>query len=71
MALSAVAGQLGVSIDNLPPADAGCEAMLLYPTTDKAMKHFYMRKAHKISIRTIDLGQPWQGIHKDLLALVA
>jgi hypothetical protein len=26
---------------------------------------------HKISIRTIDLDQDWQGIHADLLALVA
>jgi hypothetical protein len=34
------------------------------------MAHSYMHKGHKISIRTIDLGQSWHGIHKDLLALV-
>jgi 5-methylcytosine-specific restriction enzyme subunit McrC len=28
------------------------------------------QKGHKISIRTINLNQPWQSIHQDLLALV-
>ena len=63
--------QLNAYLDNLPPEDAGCEAMLLYPTTDRPMAHSYAHKGHKISIRTINLGQPWQGIHADLLALVA
>ena len=62
--------QLNAYLDNLQPEDARCEAMLLYPTTDRLMKHSYMHKGHKISIRTIDLAQPWQRIHRDLLALV-
>jgi 5-methylcytosine-specific restriction enzyme subunit McrC len=62
--------QLNAYLDNLLPQDAGCEAMLLYPTTDKPMSHAYMHKGHKISIRTIDLGQPWQEIHRHLLELV-
>jgi hypothetical protein len=31
----------------------------------------YTYKGHKISIRTANLDQPWQGIHQDLLTLVA
>ncbi len=30
----------------------------------------YTQKGHKIHIRTINLDQPWQSIHQDLLALV-
>ena len=51
--------------------DDACEAMLLYPTVDKALSASYAHKAHRISIRTINLNQPWHGIHDDLLALVA
>jgi len=45
--------------------------MLLYPTVDSPFSRDYMDKQHKIKIRTINLNQDWQGIHKDLLALVA
>ena len=62
--------QLHAYLNNLQPEDAHCEAILLYPTTDVHMTHSYMHKGHKISIRTIDLAQPWQRIHMDLLALV-
>jgi 5-methylcytosine-specific restriction enzyme subunit McrC len=63
--------QLNAYLDNLPDADATCEAMLLYPTTDVTLSASYTYRHHKVSIRTVDLGQPWQGIHADLLALVA
>lgn len=42
-----------------------------YPTVDIPLSATYMDRGHKISIRTINLNQPWQGIHQDLLALVA
>jgi len=45
--------------------------MLLYPTVDAPLSADYTHKGHKILIRTINLDQPWQGIHADLLALVA
>lgn len=48
-----------------------CEAMLLYPTVDSPLAASYTDKGRKISIRTINLDQPWQSIHQDLLALVA
>ena len=42
-----------------------------YPTVDSPLSVDFMDKKHKIKIRTINLDQDWQGIHKDLLALVA
>ena len=45
--------------------------MLLYPTVDSPLSADFTHKGHKISIRTINLNQPWQSIHQDLLALVA
>ena len=48
-----------------------CEMMLLYPTMDAPLSADYTQKGQKIRIRTINLDQPWQGIHADLLALVA
>lgn len=62
--------QLNAYLDNLS-SDPSCEAMLLYPTVDKALSASYTHKGHKISIRTINLNQPWQAIHDDLLRLVA
>ncbi len=44
--------------------------MLLYPTVDKSMSASYTHEGHKIRIQTINLNQPWEGIHDDLLALV-
>ena len=63
--------QLNAYLGNLREEDAGCEAMLLYPTVDKSMSASYIHEGHKIRIRTINLNQPWEGIHDDLLALVA
>jgi 5-methylcytosine-specific restriction enzyme subunit McrC len=48
-----------------------CEMMLLYPTVSSPLSVDFIDKQHKIRIRTINLDQDWQGIHKDLLALVA
>ena len=63
--------QINVYLDNLSSVDDACEAMLLYPTVDKPLSASYNHKAHRISIRTINLNQPWPDIHRDLLALVA
>ena len=60
-------------MDNLPEDKLTdtCQMMLLYPTVDSPLSADYTHKGHEISIRTINLNQPWQGIHNDLLALVA
>jgi 5-methylcytosine-specific restriction enzyme subunit McrC len=65
--------QIHAYMDNLPQDSLSdtCEMMLLYPTTDTPLSATYMHKAHTIYIRSIDLNQPWESIHKDLLGLVA
>jgi 5-methylcytosine-specific restriction enzyme subunit McrC len=64
--------QINAYMDNVEGnwADT-CEMMLLYPTMDAHLSADYIHKGHKISIRTINLNQPWQSIHQDLLKLVA
>jgi 5-methylcytosine-specific restriction enzyme subunit McrC len=64
--------QINAYMDNLEGKGADtCEMMLLYPTMDSPLSADYSYKGNKISIRTINLNQPWQSIHNDLLALVA
>jgi 5-methylcytosine-specific restriction enzyme subunit McrC len=64
--------QINAYMDNLAGERAEtCEMMLLYPTVDAPLSADYTHKGHKIQIRTINLNQPWQSIHQDLLALVA
>jgi len=61
-------------LNNLPEGKLTdiCEIMLLYPTVDAPLSALYSDpKGRKIKIRTINLNQPWPGIHDDLLALVA
>jgi 5-methylcytosine-specific restriction enzyme subunit McrC len=59
-------------MDNLKGERAEeCELMLLYPTVESPLSADYTHNRHKIRIRTINLDQPWQLIHGDLLALVA
>lgn len=65
--------QIHAYLNNLadgPLADE-CEAILLYPAVDLPLSASYMQRKHKISIKTINLNQPWPAIHRDLLALVA
>ncbi len=65
--------QINAYLTNLPVGKLTdiCEMMLLYPTVDSPLSHDFMDGLHRIKIRTINLKQNWQGIHKDLLALVA
>ena len=65
--------QIYAYLDNLPEGKLTdtCEVMLLYPTVEKSLSATYTNKGRKISIRTVNLDQPWQSINHDLLALVA
>jgi 5-methylcytosine-specific restriction enzyme subunit McrC len=64
--------QINAYMDNLKGERAEeCELMLLYPTVESPLSADYTHNRHKIRIRTINLDQPWQLIHGDLLALVA
>jgi len=64
--------QVNAYMQNLvgPGSDA-CRMMLLYPTVDSAISADYAHEGNTISIRTINLNQPWQGIDRDLRELVA
>ena len=65
--------QIHAYLTNLPECELtdGCEAMLLYPTVESPIRADYFDKGHKISIRSINLNQPWQAIHQDPLELVS
>jgi 5-methylcytosine-specific restriction enzyme subunit McrC len=65
--------QIHAYMDNLPHDTLSdtCEMMLLYPTTGTALTATYTHKGHAIYVRTINLNQEWQSIHKDLVSLVA
>ncbi len=66
--------QVNSYLDNLPndPLNNSCNAILLYPTTDRSLQEQYERpNGQTVSVRTINLNQPWQRIHRDLLALIA
>jgi 5-methylcytosine-specific restriction enzyme subunit McrC len=66
--------QIHAYLNNLPEGKLTdtCEVMLLYPAVGLSLSASYSDlKGRKISIRTINLNQSWQGIEADLLALVA
>ena len=48
----------------------GVEGILLYPTVNRSLDLRYSLLGRRISVRTIDLNQSWQGIHKSLVELV-
>ena len=64
--------QVYAYMNNLPEGKLTdtCEVMLLYPTVDLPLNASYMDKGRKISIRTVNLNQAWEGIHEDLLELL-
>ena len=63
--------QLHAYLSNLPDQESRCEGTLLYPEVDKPLAAEFTGNGRKISIRTINLHQPWTAIHDDLLRLVA
>jgi len=65
--------QIHAYLSNLPEGRLTdtCEMMLLYPTVDSPISASYADNGRRISIRSINLNQPWQTIHSDLIALVA
>ncbi len=64
--------QINAYMDNLEGEWADtCEMMLLYPSVGAPLSADYTHKGHRICIRTVNLDQQWQSIHRDLLALVA
>jgi 5-methylcytosine-specific restriction enzyme subunit McrC len=64
--------QINAYMDNLGPLFGGgaSRLMLLYPTAGEAVRADYVAGERRISIRTLNLAQPWPAIHDDLLALL-
>jgi 5-methylcytosine-specific restriction enzyme subunit McrC len=46
-----------------------CTGLLLYPTTKEHLDLRYDIQGHRVEIKTIDLNQPWENIHQDLLRI--
>jgi 5-methylcytosine-specific restriction enzyme subunit McrC len=46
------------------------EGMLLYPVVNDAFAFDYRLKGHRICVRSVDLDQPWDAIHRDMLKLL-
>lgn len=59
-----------INIESKGGLNCNCEGILLYPTVEKELDLIYEIQGHKVSIKTINLNQPWQGIHKDLLSII-
>ncbi len=47
------------------------DGILLHAAAGRALDETYRLGPHRLRVCTLDLGQPWPGIHRDLLALVA
>ena len=65
--------QLFAYLKNAEAMDAvykEAEGMLLYPTVQQALDESFTVQGHRMRICTINLAQPWQGIHDDLLGLI-
>ena len=55
------------------PADYACEGILLYPNVSQTIDQDLglWQGRYRLRICTLNLNQPWQGIHADLLAVIA
>lgn len=61
-----------MNTENLPgTANQNCEGILLYPVTSQAHSYEWTIKGHRISVRTINLDQPWFKIHMDLINILS
>jgi 5-methylcytosine-specific restriction enzyme subunit McrC len=46
------------------------EGLLLYPAVGEQLDLRYVLDGHPVRVRTVDLGQDWRGIHREMLAIV-
>jgi 5-methylcytosine-specific restriction enzyme subunit McrC len=58
------------NLENNCEADRTAEGILLYPTTSESLDLSFRLHGHRVSIRTLDLNQPWTAIEKRMLALL-
>lgn len=55
--------------ENTPTSEA-VEGVVVYPTVNRALDLQYCIDGHRVSLRTLNLDQEWNGIHSDALALL-
>jgi 5-methylcytosine-specific restriction enzyme subunit McrC len=58
------------NLESTKEINKNCEGVLLYPTVTKNLDINMTTHGHKVSFKTINLNQEWQGVHKDLLEMV-
>ena len=51
-------------------ADRVAEGILLYPAAGNALNQAYRLHGHQVSVRTLDLNQPWTGIEDQMLSMI-
>jgi 5-methylcytosine-specific restriction enzyme subunit McrC len=51
-------------------SDPTCEGILLYPCVNEPVRLEFKYQSHRIKVETINLNQPWELIHTDMLALL-
>ncbi len=59
--------QITTYLDLCPQA---FEGILIYAQTDCKLDMHYQKKGKKLRVYSLDLGQPWQAIHTDLISLL-
>jgi len=47
-----------------------CSGVILYPSVNKEINLSYMMSGHKVMIKTINLNQPWELIHKNMISIL-
>jgi len=50
--------------------DRLADGILLYPTAEKSLDQSYYLHGHRVSLRTLDLNQPWIRIENQMLSLI-
>jgi 5-methylcytosine-specific restriction enzyme subunit McrC len=58
------------NVENRREADRVAEGILLYPTAGKSLTQSFQLHGHRVSIRTLDLNQPWTMIEQEMLSLL-
>jgi 5-methylcytosine-specific restriction enzyme subunit McrC len=65
--------QLGAYLRNVEyngEADGKAEGILLYPSIRRSVNQSFHLHGHRVSIRTVDLNQPWIAIEQQMLSLI-
>jgi len=51
-------------------SNSNCEGMLLYAAVDQDIEYHYALPGHSLKVKTLNLDQDWQAIHKEMLSIV-